>query len=90
MGFVSYFAIPINMIILIVCRFPTVQVGASQDLDNLSPLEESVMTQYLHKKDQVFWTRTNIAFCAILIEHVVIALKIVIALVIPDVPFKVT
>ena len=35
MGFISYFAIPMNVLILLVCRFPAVQVGASQDLDAL-------------------------------------------------------
>lgn len=29
MSFISYFAIPCNALILLVCRFPTVQVGAS-------------------------------------------------------------
>ena len=29
MSFVSYVAIPINVVILLVCRFPNVQVGAS-------------------------------------------------------------
>jgi len=43
MGFISYFAIPINTIILIVCRFPSQQVGASQDLDRLPDAEESVL-----------------------------------------------
>ena len=48
-----------------------------------------VLTQYLQKKDEVFWTRTNIFVLAIVIEHAVIALKILIALIIPDVPAKV-
>ena len=34
-----------------------------------------------------YWTRANVILFAILIEHLVIALKIVIALIIPDVPF---
>ena len=33
MGFISYVAIPINVIILLVCRFPDVRVGYFQDLD---------------------------------------------------------
>ena len=89
MSFVSYVAIPINVVILLVCRFPNVQVGASQDLNDLDPEEESVLTQYLQKKDEVFWTRTNIFVLAIVIEHAVIALKILIALIIPDVPARV-
>ena len=89
MGFVSYIAIPINVIILLIVRFPNVQVGASQDLDALDPEEESVLTQWLQKRDSVFWTRTNIFALAILMEHVVIGLKIVIAMIIPDVPHRV-
>ena len=89
MGFVSYFAIPINVVILLVCRFPSVQVGASQDLDTLLMTEKSILSQWLEAKDRVFWTRTNIIVFAILIEHCVIALKVVLAMVIPDVPHKV-
>lgn len=33
-----------------------------------------------------FWTRTNILLLALFIEHLIIALKVVIALIIPDVP----
>ena len=90
MGFISYFAIPMNVLILLVCRFPSVQVGASQDLDDLLDKEESVLVQYLHKQDPTFWNRANIILLAILIEHAVIGLKIVIAAIIPDVPRKVT
>ena len=36
-----------------------------------------------------FWTRTNIFLLAFFIEHLVIALKVVIALLIPDVPANV-
>ena len=43
MGFVSYIAIPINVIILLLVRFPKVQVGASQDLDALDFDEKSVL-----------------------------------------------
>ena len=89
MSFISYFAIPMNVMILLVCRFPGVQVGASQDLDNLLESEESVLVQYLREKDSRFWNRANIILLAILIEHVVIGLKIVIAAIIPDVPRKV-
>lgn len=89
MGFVSYIAIPINVFILLVVRFPNVQVGASQDLDALDPDEESILSQYLGKKDRVFWTRTNIFALAILVEHLVIGLKLVISVIIPDVPHKV-
>ena len=90
MGFISYFAIPMNVLILLVCRFPAVQVGASQDLDDLLEKEESVLVQYLHEKDPTFWNRANIILLAILVEHAVIGLKIVIAAIIPDVPRKVT
>ncbi len=33
-----------------------------------------------------FWTRTNIVLLAIVVEHLIIGLKIVIAILIPDVP----
>ena len=89
MGFISYFAIPMNVIILLICRFPTKQIGASQDLDNLLDEEESVLVQWLHKRDPAFWNRANVILVAILTEHLIIALKIVIALIIPDVPKKV-
>ncbi len=39
MSFVAYFAIPINTLILLVCRFPAKQVGATQDLDELTSKE---------------------------------------------------
>lgn len=90
MGFVSYFAIPMNMLILLICRFPSQQVGASQDLDALPDAEESVLVQYLHSKDVRFWNRANIVLLALFVEHCVIGLKIVIALMIPDVPKSVT
>lgn len=43
------------------------------------------MTSFL-MKHHPFWTRTNIIMLAIVIEHIVIGLKVVIAIVIPDVP----
>ena len=89
MGFISYIAIPINVIILLFCRFPKVQVGAEQDLDNITFKEESVLVQYLKERDDLFWNRANIILLAILMEHVIIGLKIVIASIIPDVPKKV-
>ena len=51
--------------------------------------ELSAMTQYLVERTSGFWTRTNILMLAIVLEHVIIALKVVIALVIPDVPARV-
>lgn len=47
MDFVAYFAIPMNVIILIVCRFPSVMVGARQDTDNLMPNEEPAVVKFL-------------------------------------------
>ena len=49
-----------------------------------------MLVQYLHEKDPTFWNRANIILLAILVEHAVIGLKIVIAAIIPDVPRKVT
>ena len=89
MNFISYFAIPINVIILLVCRFPKVQVGASQNQDELDFEEKSVLAQYLEKEDSELWTRPNIILMAIFLEHIIIGFKIALALVIPDVPIKV-
>ena len=49
-----------------------------------------MLVQYLREQDPTFWNRANIILLAILIEHLVIGLKIVIAAIIPDVPRKVT
>ena len=89
MSFISYFAIPCNTIILLICRFPKVPVGWTQDLDDLEQSEKSVVAQYLEKRDPSYWNRANIIMLVICMEHLIIALKIVIALIIPDVPFKV-
>ena len=89
MGFVSYVAIPINVLILLLCRFPKVPVGFFQNLDALEEAEESVMVQYLHSKDALFWNRANIILFAIFMEHIVIGLKIVMSIIIPDMPASV-
>lgn len=89
MSFVSYFAIPANVVILLYCRFPTVTVGASQKHSTLPIEEEGLLVQFLYNRDPAFWDRTTIIVFAIMVEHAVIALKIVIALIIPDVPHKV-
>ena len=51
MSFVSYFAIPINTLILIVCRFPKTQVGAQQDLDTTPIEQQSVLMQYMNERN---------------------------------------
>lgn len=89
MAFISYGAIPINGLILLLCRFPDDTVGFFQDMDDLKESEESVMVQWLHKKNPNFWNRSNIILFGILMEHIAIAIKIVIAILIPDVPDKV-
>lgn len=89
MSFISYFAIPCNALILLVCRYPSVQVGIQQDLDSLAFEEKSVLVQWLERKDAETWTLRNIIVLAIFIEHIIIGIKIVISLIIPDVPFKV-
>ena len=43
MRFISYSAIPINMMVLIYCRFPSVTVGMNQDLESLPFEEKSVL-----------------------------------------------
>lgn len=89
MSFISYFSLPMNMIILLYCRFPSVAVGATQSIAEIAPEEQGVLVQYLVKKDPLFWDRSTIILLVILIEHLVIGIKILIALIIPDVPFKV-
>lgn len=89
MGFISYFAIPCNTLIILICRFPSVPVGWNQDLDAIEFAEKSNVIQFLEKRDPYYWNRANIFLLAICLEHLVIALKVVIALVIPDVPYKV-
>ena len=86
MGFVSFVAIPINVLILLFCRFPSQMIGISQDLDKLEDKEESPMVQYFHSRDPTFWNRANIILVCILMEHIVIGLKVVVAGIIPDVP----
>jgi len=39
MGFISYVAIPINVIVLLICRFPNDRVGYFQDLDEIDEEE---------------------------------------------------
>lgn len=86
MNVISYIAIPINLCILVFARYPkSDQVGAFQDLDTVGFEEQSSVTQFLIKRD-VSMTRTNIILLAIGIEHLIIGLKIVIAILIPDVP----
>ena len=90
MGFISYFAIPMNIAILLFTRFPAESPGIVQDLDDLKPAEESVLVRYMSERDPNRWNRANIILFAILVEHLVIALKVVIALIIPDVPHQVS
>ena len=86
-GFISFFAIPINLCVLLYARSPTTEtVGAFQDLDEIGIDEQSAMVRWLTTRDAEFWTRANILGLAIIVEHVIIAFKVVIALVIPDVP----
>ena len=58
-------------------------------MDAIDFEEKSNVIQYLEKRDPYYWNRANIFLLAICLEHFVIALKVVIALVIPDVPYKV-
>ena len=44
------------------------------------------MVQYLRNKDPLFWNRANIILLAIFIEHLVIGLKIILSVIIPDLP----
>lgn len=86
MGFISYVAIPINLIVLLICRFPEDRVGYFQDLDTLKESEESVIMRWFMKKDPEYWNRANVILFCIMMEHLVIAIKIIIAKIIPDMP----
>ena len=87
MSFVSFIAIPINVLILLFCRFPyQQQQGIAQDLDNLEFKEESPLVQFLKRRDPDYWNRANIILICILMEHLVIFIKVIIAGIIPDVP----
>ena len=88
MNFISYFAIPINMGVLLFARNTDVKVGSDQDLDLVPVKEQSALTAYFMKESE-FWTRTNIFIFVVCMEHLIIGLKIVIAILIPDVPFNV-
>ena len=85
MNFISLFAIPINMCVILFARSPPTKVGFNQDLDTIPLEEQSAMTQFLMQREP-FWTRTNIVLLAVGVEHMVIGLKIVLAILIPDVP----
>ena len=88
-GFISFFAIPINICILLFARHPADRrVGVFQDADTIDLEEQSAMVIYLTNRSS-YWTRTNIFLLAFFIEHLVIALKVVIAILIPDVPSNV-
>ena len=54
-------------------------------MDDLDLAEQSATVKYLMMKHP-FWTRTNVVLLAVFIEHLIIGLKVVIALIIPDVP----
>ena len=86
MSFLSFFAIPINLSILLFARDPGPEErGFDQDHDEIEPEEQSAMQKWFMNQDS-FWTRTNIILLAILVEHLIIGLKIVIGILIPDVP----
>ena len=58
-------------------------------MDAIELEEKSTLMQYFEKRDPYYWNRANIFLLAICMEHFVIGLKVIIALVIPDVPHKV-
>lgn len=74
MELISMICIPINVAIV----FLTGYVG-----------EPSVLVQALQKNNKEFWTDSNILIFLISMEHLVLALKIVMAILIPDVPDRV-
>ena len=85
MHFISFFAIPINLAIMLFAREPTVKIGLEQDLDTITREELSTMNEFLIERAP-YWTRTNVFILAVGVEHLIIGLKLVIALLIPDVP----
>ena len=44
------------------------------------------MVQYFKNRDPDYWNRANIILVCILMEHIVIFIKVIIAGIIPDVP----
>ena len=87
MSFLSFFAIPINLSILLFARNPGQQEkGFDQDLDAIGDEEQSAMQRWFTNKESSYWTRTNIILLAIAVEHLIIGLKIVIGVLIPDIP----
>ena len=88
--FLSFMAVPINLSILLFARRPgESEPGWNQDLDKVPIEKQSEVTQYLMSQGDGIWNRYNILLLAIIIEHLLIAFKDAIALMIPDVPLKV-
>lgn len=85
MHFISFFAIPINLALMLFAREPSVRVGLEQDLDKITRDELSTMNEFLIDRAP-YWTRTNVFILAVGVEHLIIGLKLVIAILIPDVP----
>lgn len=87
MNFVSFLAIPINLSILLFARSPANEAtGIDQDLDEIDLSEQSEMTKFFKNRDPSYWTRTNMILVAIATEHLIIGIKVVIQILIPDIP----
>ena len=89
MNFISFFAIPINMGLLIFARNPKIDPGYDQDVEAIDQSEQSAITDYLMSNSDKRWTRFNIVMLVVGVEHAIIGLKLVIAVLIPDVPARV-
>ena len=70
---------------MLFAREPSVRVGLEQDLDKITRDELSTMNEFLIDRAP-YWTRTNVFILAVGVEHLIIGLKLVIAILIPDVP----
>lgn len=89
MSFISYFAILSNVLIILFARPTQNPFGVLDDQDQIPPEQRSYVFQFLQNKDGSYWNRANVIFLIFALEHAIIALKVVFALAIPDVPGKV-
>jgi len=70
---------------LLFARSPGTEIGITENFEAIPIEKMSSMTQFMMNRDSGFWTRYNILLLAIAIEHIIIGLKALIAILIPDV-----
>ena len=88
--FITLIAVPINLCVMLYARHPDEdEVGILQDQDSINLEQHSDLTNFLMTRPSKFWTRTNIIILLFGLEHILIAIAIVIDIAIPDVPSRV-